>query len=904
MGTPRVLPNVTPDVTNESSRVATTEVRSACPRAGKQFPSMAKNILVISCDIRETRAALIENGIIAELHIERKGRQSSTVGNVYLGKVTRVLPGLQAAFIDIGQERAAFLHVEDLIRPDDFDEYLAGGRKLARGEGGAEEGGSIELDESEGGEAAESGEVANASSAEASRAGGSEPPDEDEGVPSEPEPVPSTTDLSRETNELEATVSYDNWPAPAPTKHRGGTNGTSSVKHALVEEVVEEIVEVTEGPVTEAALSSVALPPSSSPITLSADVGSSPLIAGVPAAPFSADELLARGSHDDDDDSSHSFNSAPTLDELPEDEDGFPDSEEDSEESDEDEEGDDDEADDHDDHEEAAVPADVTSEVRLDHIQPDSPMADASVPLIVLEDESETEEDDDILDGDDLPGFTVSEPGEPVPRAPAPARTAERGERGGRRRRGRRRGSSGEAREGRERRGGSEARGGSRGERSGSRGGERSGSRGGEHRGGGERRGGRPAQNMPGRISKSTPIREVVREGQEIIVQVTKDPIGTKGARCSSHISLPGRYVVYLPTVDHIGISKRIGNDKERARLREAIEAMKPPSGGLIVRTVAEGLTKKGLKQDVGYLVRLWGEIAKKREGAKAPHCLSSELDLVLKVARDLFTDEVDEVVIDDKQQYERLCRFVEMFAPDRVKNVKLYDEEEPIFDEYGIEDEIGRALSRKVPLPSGGYLIIDQAEALTAIDVNTGRFVGKGSKDMEETILKTNLEAVNEIAYQLRFRNIGGLIILDLIDMEQHKNREKVRRTLEELLQKDKAKTTLNRISELGLIEMTRKRTRESLGRLMHEPCFYCDGTGQLQSKETIAYEILREIRRKRATLPGYSVVVNAHPAVADVLNGAEREAVADAENRFMRKIVVVPRKEYHLEQFDLQGK
>jgi ribonuclease G len=395
-----------------------------------------------------------------------------------------------------------------------------------------------------------------------------------------------------------------------------------------------------------------------------------------------------------------------------------------------------------------------------------------------------------------------------------------------------------------------------------------------------------------------------VKEGQEIIVQVTKDPIGTKGARCSSHISLPGRYVVFLPTVDHIGISKRIGSDKERARLREVIESVKPPTGGLIVRTVAEGLTKKQLKQDVGYLVRLWGEIAKKNEGARAPALLSSELDIVLKVARDLFTDEVEEVVIDDKHQHERLCRFVEMFAPDRVKDVKLYTEEEPIFDEYGIEDEIGRALARKVPLPSGGYLIIDQAEALTAIDVNTGRFVGKGSKDMEETILKTNLEAVHEIAYQLRFRNIGGLIILDLIDMEKSGNREKVRRTLEDLLVKDKAKTTLNRISDLGLIEMTRKRTRESLGRLLNEPCFYCDGTGQLQSKETIAYEILREIRRKKNDLAGYTVVINAHPAVADVLNGQEREAVAETESKVQRKITVVPRREYHIEQFDLVGK
>ncbi len=332
---------------------------------------------------------------------------------------------------------------------------------------------------------------------------------------------------------------------------------------------------------------------------------------------------------------------------------------------------------------------------------------------------------------------------------------------------------------------------------------------------------------LPGRLSKSTPIRDVVKEGQEIIVQVTKEPISTKGARCSSHISLPGRYVVYLPTLEHVGVSKRIGSDKERARLRETIESMKPPTGGLIVRTVAEGLTKKQLKQDVGYLVRLWGEVAKNREVAKAPKNLLSELDIVLKTARDLFTDDVDQIVVDDKAQYDRLCRFVEMFMPDRLKDIVYFNEDEPIFDEYGIEDEIARALSRKVPLPSGGYLILDEAEALTAIDVNTGRFVGKGSKDMEETILKTNLEAVQEIAYQLRFRNIGGLIILDLIDMERASNREKVRKTLEELLQRDKAKTTLNRISELGLIEMTRKRTRESLGRLLHEPCFYCDGTG-----------------------------------------------------------------------------
>jgi ribonuclease G len=399
------------------------------------------------------------------------------------------------------------------------------------------------------------------------------------------------------------------------------------------------------------------------------------------------------------------------------------------------------------------------------------------------------------------------------------------------------------------------------------------------------------------------PITDVVKEGDEVIVQISKEPIGTKGARVTSHVSLPGRYCVFLPTVDHIGISKRIGSTGERARLRKVIDAMKPKNGGVIVRTVAAGLTKKALKGDLGYLMRLWSDVSRKKEKARAPTILYSELDLVLKTARDLFTDEIDKIVVDDKDQYAKLVRFVEMFLPDRVKDIELYQGDEPIFDAYGIEDEITRALSRKVPLPSGGYLIMDQAEALSAIDVNTGRFVGKGSSSLEETALKTNLEAVDEIAYQLRFRNVGGLVVLDLIDMEDRKNREKVYRALDQALKKDKAKTTINRISDLGLIEMTRKRTRESLSRTMHEPCFYCDGTGQIQSRTTIAYEILRQMRRERKTLPGYSIIVNAHPAVIDLLQSDEKASIKEAEALYMRRIKLVPRKEYHIEQFDLQG-
>lgn len=407
----------------------------------------------------------------------------------------------------------------------------------------------------------------------------------------------------------------------------------------------------------------------------------------------------------------------------------------------------------------------------------------------------------------------------------------------------------------------------------------------------------------PRKVTRATPIRDVLKEGQSLMVQVSKGPIGTKGARVTSHVALPGRYVVYLPTVEHIGISKRIGNDSERKRLREAIEQVKPPQGGFIVRTVATGLTKKQLKADVGYLVTQWDGVSKRRAQVKtAPALLYEDLDITLRVARDYFTENVEKIIVDSPQEYERLRGFVGTFLPERIGDVELYEGRDPIFDEYGIEDEISRALSRKVPLPSGGYLIIDQAEALTAIDVNTGRFTGKG-KDVEETIYQTNLEAVTEIAYQLRFRNIGGLIVLDFIDMERAKNRDRVYKTLAEALKRDRATTTITRISELGLVEMTRKRTRESLGRTLFEPCFYCDGTGQLQSKTTICHEILRQIRREKDSLPGYTVLVNAHPAICDMLKREHKAALDEAQNRFTRQIVVRPHKEYHLEQFDLKG-
>lgn len=406
------------------------------------------------------------------------------------------------------------------------------------------------------------------------------------------------------------------------------------------------------------------------------------------------------------------------------------------------------------------------------------------------------------------------------------------------------------------------------------------------------------------RVSRSTPIRDVLKEGQKLLVQVSKGPIGTKGARVTSHFSMPGRYVIYMPTVDHIGVSKRIGTDAERQRLKQAIEAIKPPGGGVVIRTLASGLTKKKLKADIGYLVRAWQAASSKAKNTRrAPRLVHEEPDIVLRTARDMFTDDVAKIVVDDRPTYERLLAFLNDFLPERVGDVEFYEGAEPLYDEYGVEEEIARALSRRVPLPSGGYLIIDQAEALTAIDVNTGRFTGKG-KEVEDTILETNLEAVKEIAYQLRFRNIGGLLVLDFIDMDKQSHRDRIYKQLREALKGDKAKTSVVRVSELGLVEMTRKRTHESLGRTLYEPCFFCDGTGQLQSKETICHEIFRQMRREKDGLPGYEITIQAHPAVCDMLEREEKPTLAKAEQIFERRIVLKPRGDYHLEQFDLRAK
>jgi ribonuclease G len=396
-------------------------------------------------------------------------------------------------------------------------------------------------------------------------------------------------------------------------------------------------------------------------------------------------------------------------------------------------------------------------------------------------------------------------------------------------------------------------------------------------------------------------IEDLLKEGQEIVVQVTKEPISTKGARTTRYISLPGRHLVFMPTVDHVGISRRIGSDRERKRLREIVDSMRPPGSGFIVRTVADGVSERELRSDMDFLIKLWNEVVRRAEGGRCPALIYNDLDLLLRTVRDLFTADVEKLIIDSRPEYDRVKRFIASFMPDFSGHIELYDGTDPIFDGYGIEIEIDRALERKVWLKSGGYLIVDEMEALTAIDVNTGRFVGKSS--LEDTITKTNLEACREVAEQLRIRSIGGMIVVDYIDMDRPHNREKVTRAFNEYLRKDRSKAAVTRISELGLIEMTRKRTRESLLHTLTEPCTACEGKGYTKSRRTVSYELFRELRRQGDLIEGDTVLVEVHPEVAQVLATTDHAFLEDMEKRLQKRIIIKARGSFHVEDFEIRS-
>ena len=404
------------------------------------------------------------------------------------------------------------------------------------------------------------------------------------------------------------------------------------------------------------------------------------------------------------------------------------------------------------------------------------------------------------------------------------------------------------------------------------------------------RRGGKAHKRSRPRVHEQRtriPIEQQLQRNQEIIVQIAKEPMGTKGARLTSSISLPGRHLVYMPTSGHVGVSRRIGSAEERARLRAAVKELGRVQGGFIVRTACEGVSKREIQRDANFLTRLWASILAKSESSPPASILYSDLDVALRTVRDLFSSEIDKLWCDDPETYERIEQFVQHYMPRLRARLTMYQGAEPIFDHFKIEPQIERALDRKVWLKSGGYLVFDQAEALTAIDVNTGRFVGKTNQD--ETVLRTNLEAAEEVVKQLRLRNIGGIIIVDFIDMSREPDRKKVSDALREAQRRDKARTSALKISELGLVQMTRKRTRESLEELLTDACPHCEGRRVVKSVPTLAAEVLRGVHREARRRGGDDMLlVKVHPAVARYLYDHGARDLEALEHRVGIKIVL----------------
>jgi ribonuclease G len=440
--------------------------------------------------------------------------------------------------------------------------------------------------------------------------------------------------------------------------------------------------------------------------------------------------------------------------------------------------------------------------------------------------------------------------------------------------------------------------------------------RGGRDRGGRHDRGGRPdrgrrPQHGPGgshshghrtQPRRTQLISDMLKQGQEIIVQIAKEPLGKKGARITSHVALPGRYLVYMPTLDHTGVSRKIASAEDRARLRHLVnEAKGQGGGGFIVRTAAASATADEVKTDVEFLMRTWQEIKSRSEQRKAPSLLHRDLNLVERILRDYMTPDFGAIWVDSEEEFAKVAEFMSRFQPALVNRVKLYTKETPVFEEFGIQQEIDKGLRPKVWLKSGGYIVINHTEALVAIDVNTGKFVGKGSNRLEDTIVRTNLEAVKEVVRQMRLRDLGGIIIIDFIDMEERRNREKVMAALEDALRADRAPSKVLRFNEFGLVAITRKRTKQALERTLCQPCPYCTGSGMVKSIPTLCYEIQAEARKMAPDVHSGSLTLRLHPEIAKALKTRESSLIEELERWTKKSIIIQADPTLHWEQYDI---
>ena len=402
-------------------------------------------------------------------------------------------------------------------------------------------------------------------------------------------------------------------------------------------------------------------------------------------------------------------------------------------------------------------------------------------------------------------------------------------------------------------------------------------------------------------------IEDLLKEGQEVLVQIVKEPLGTKGARLTSHVTMPGRFLVFMPTVDHVGVSRKIESREERTRLRGIVKRFREEhgfTGGVIIRTAASGRSESDIVSDLSYFHQIWTEVRTKMETRRPPAVLFQEQSLVTKLLRDLLTEDYTAIRMDDEAEYRRVTTLMERIMPALLPRVKLYTKDYPIFEEYGVQAEIDKALRPKVWLKSGGYLVINQTEALVAIDVNTGRYVGKKSSGrLEDTIVKTNLEAVKEIVRQIRLRDLGGIIVLDLIDMEEKKNRQRVFQEVEKELRKDRSPSKALQVSDFGLVIVTRKRVKQSLERQLTEPCPYCSGSGAIKSSATICFEILSELKKIGPELDGQGVLLRVNPDIARALKEEGSSVMRELQDVLGRPVTIRPDAHLHHEQFDVMA-
>ena len=875
--------------------------------------------LVISSNNHETRVAIIEEDQLAEIYFQR-ANEYSLAGSIHKGRVTRVLPGMQSAFVDLGLERDTFLYVSDFLEEsgEDIERVSTDERAAAAGAGGGRR--DRDRDRERRGRGDRDRDRDRQAAAPPTAAPQVEPPSmedvgDEEPIAAEPEAVAAATASEPATRGEESDRGGDRRGPGGRRSRRRRSRGRGFPDAKYASDVAAEPA----GPQQRAGVSE----PEDDEEAEPADVI---LLPGESLAKYSrrtpepADRLQSRSvdSEPDTDLDEHEAHADETI-EAAEDEEPItafetaevagepePAGELEAERtparsvaaiSEQDTDADDDDDD--------VVTAEIEEQVEFAELEvagittpqeiaaaeiaeagyhDRATAAEADIDDIGVEDGEEEDEEGESVEPE--LAEDAAERAEPVAEdttlaAEGSASVRDQSERYQHRqsRRMRRRG-----------------RGGDRGER------------GANERGGSERQE-RPAERTvaapaPAERTDRPPlpsISDLLREGQEIIVQIAKEPLGQKGARITSHIALPGRFVVYMPTLDHLGVSRKIASDEERQRLKKVLQSAKAGlTGGFIVRTAGEGRTEEEIASDMAYLYNLWLDIRQKAEKRKAPALLHHDLDIVHRILRDQLSDMFKAIWVDNEEVYESVLRFMQRFQPALVGRVKMYTRPAPIFDAFSITTEIEKALRPKVWLKSGGYIVINQTEALVAIDVNTGKFVGKSNR-LEDTITKINTDAVKEIVRQIRLRDLGGIIVVDFIDMDERKNRQKVMQTLEEAMRADRAPYKILQFNDFGLVAITRKRVKQSLERTLCSTCPTCEGAGYTKSVATVVGEILQEAQKIRKVVDSKNVELRVYPEVAKHLKSNQNSDLEEIEAIVGCPVLVTSDPALHPEKFDM---